>query len=88
MRQIGLAVILAVGLFLAPFAAEGQLAGNVPRIGYLSWGSAPPSDPWVEPFRERLRELGYVEGQNIVIEYRWAQERSPRGRPRRRLSPT
>jgi len=65
-------------ILVAPLVAEGQQAGNVPRIGFLSWGFPPPSDPWGKPFRERLRELGYVEGQSIVIEYRWAQEQSDR----------
>ena len=70
------AVVLILGLLAAPLAA--QQAGKVPRIGFLSWGFPPPSDRWGEPFRERLRELGYVEGQNIAIEYRWAEERSDR----------
>ncbi len=70
------AVVLILGLLAAPLAA--QQAGKLPRIGYLAWGFPPPSDPWREPFRERLRELGYVEGQNIAIEYRWAEERSDR----------
>ena len=59
-----------------PLAAGAQTAGKVPRVGFLSWGFPPPADPWADHFRERLRELGYVEGQNIVIEYRWAKERS------------
>jgi len=59
-------------------AAEAQPAGKVPRIGFLSWSFPPPSDRWGEHFRERLRELGYVEGQNIAIEYRYAEERNDR----------
>ena len=69
---------LSLSLLATPLAGEAQQAGKVPRIGFLSWGFPPPSDRWGEPFRERLRELGYVEGQNIVIEYRWAKERSDR----------
>jgi ABC-type uncharacterized transport system substrate-binding protein len=69
---------LALGTLSAPLVAEAQQAGKVPRIGFLSWGFPPPSDRYGEPFRERLRELGYVEGQNIVVEYRWAEERSDR----------
>jgi ABC-type uncharacterized transport system substrate-binding protein len=74
------AFVTTVGgsILAVPFAAEAQQAGNVARIGFLSWGSPPPSDPWGEPFRERLRELGYVEGQNVVFEYRWAEEKSDR----------
>ena len=69
---------LTLSLFATSPVAEAQQAGKVPRIGFLSWGFPPPSDHWGEPFRERLRELGYVEGQNIVVEYRWAEERSDR----------
>jgi ABC-type uncharacterized transport system substrate-binding protein len=70
MRQIGLAVVLAVSLALAPLAAEGQQTVKIPRIGYLS----PTDTPAFEnAFRQRLRELGYVEGRNIAIEYRLAE---------------
>src|SRR4029434_11127658 len=74
MRLIGL-VILALSLLFAPLAAEAQEAGKVARIGMLG---GPPSDPFVEAFRQGLRELGYVEGQNIVLEYRWAGGRMTR----------
>jgi putative ABC transport system substrate-binding protein len=64
------------GLLAAPLAAEGQRpAGKVPRVGVLSRGS--PSDPvptsGVAAVQQGLRELGYVEGQSIAIEYRWAE---------------
>src|SRR5262245_34206688 len=61
-----------------PLATEAQQAGKVYRIGFLSWGFPPPADRYGEPFRERLRELGYVEGQNIAVEYLWAEERNDR----------
>ena len=61
---------LACGLLWMPHAAEAQPPGKTARIGYLGFSSGPsPSD---EAFRQGLRELGYVEGKNIVIEYRWA----------------
>jgi putative ABC transport system substrate-binding protein len=63
---IWLAVILALGLLAAPDAAEAQPAGKVPRIGVL--GERSPGDPLLEAFRQGLRELGYTEGQNILIE--------------------
>jgi ABC-type uncharacterized transport system substrate-binding protein len=55
-----------------PIAAGAQPAGKIPRIGFL--GNATPAleAHLVGPFREGLRDLGYVEGQNIVIDYRWA----------------
>jgi len=66
---------LAGGLLAAPLAAEAQPREKVPRVGYLSPGS--PSEPLrrrrFEAFRQGLRELGYVEGQNIAIESRWAE---------------
>jgi putative ABC transport system substrate-binding protein len=71
MRRIGLAVVLTLSLTLSPLAAEGQQAGRVYRIGFLSTHSDQATR--VEPLRAGLRDLGYVEGQNIVIEYRWAE---------------
>jgi putative tryptophan/tyrosine transport system substrate-binding protein len=71
MRLTGLAVVLAVGLVFAPFAAEAQQAGKVYRIGYLSYLGC-SDDPFLIPFRQGLRELGYDEGRNIVIECRSA----------------
>ncbi len=66
---------LTGGLLAAPLAAGAQQAGKVYRVGYLSPGS--PSDPGrqrrFEAFRQGLRELGYVEGQSITIESRWAE---------------
>ena len=77
MRRIGLAVVLAVNLALAPFAVEAQQAA---KIGYLSIGSA--SDPrriaLLNAFRRGLHDLGYVEGRDVVIEYRDAE-----GKPHR-----
>jgi putative ABC transport system substrate-binding protein len=69
-------VLVAFGLLFAPLAAAGQAPGKVPRIGLIR--AASPPDPNSEAFRQGLRELGYVEGQNIVIEYRWAE-----GKPER-----
>src|SRR5512132_1548519 len=65
---IFLTVILASVLF-----AEAQQPKKVPRIGYLS-ATDPASDSTrIEPIRLALRELGYMEGQNIAIEYRYAE---------------
>jgi putative ABC transport system substrate-binding protein len=72
MRLIGLAVVLALSLFDAPLAAEGQnKAGKVSRIGFLFYGAPGPSAE-VDAFRQGLRELGYIEGQNVTIDYRFA----------------
>jgi putative tryptophan/tyrosine transport system substrate-binding protein len=67
---------LAVGFLIAPLAAAAQPAGRSPRIGILRPGS--PPDPLLDAFRQGLRELGYDEGRNISIEYRWAEGRDER----------
>ncbi len=64
---------LAGGLLAAPFTADAQPAGKVYRVGYLTAGSVTANPRVLEAFRQGLRELGWVEGQNIVIEYRSAE---------------
>jgi putative ABC transport system substrate-binding protein len=63
-------ISLAVGLLLAPLAAEAQPPAKVRQIGFLLRGS--PQARYLEAFRQGLRDLGYVEGQNIAIEQRYA----------------
>jgi putative tryptophan/tyrosine transport system substrate-binding protein len=62
----------SAALLAAPLAAEAQQTGKVPRIGFLSPASSTTAPHVVEAFRQGLRDLGYVEGQNIVVEYRYA----------------
>jgi putative tryptophan/tyrosine transport system substrate-binding protein len=69
-RTLALLVTLALGLLVAPLAAEAQPPTKVPQIGVL-WPIA--DDPVLGAFRRGLRDLGYVEGQNIVMAYRYAQ---------------
>jgi hypothetical protein len=69
MRLIGLAIILSVSLILAPIAVEAQQAVRVPRVGFLS----DTRQLWDEGFKQGLRELGYVEGKSITIEYRYGE---------------
>ena len=59
---------LSGGLLAAPLAAGAQPAGKVYRIGFLRQGS--PPRPWVEAFQQGLQELGYVQGRNVVVEFR------------------
>jgi len=75
MRLIGLPLILTLSLILAPLAVGAQSAGKVYRIGILVPGS---TSPQIQAFREALRDLGYVEGQNLAIEYRSAEDRLER----------
>ena len=63
---------VAGGLLVTPIAVEAQQAGKVPRIGYLVQNSVEISRPTFTAFREGLRERGWIEGQNIVIEFRYA----------------
>ena len=71
------AVLALVMLSAVPLAAEAQAPAKVPLIGFLSPISR-SNDILVEPFRQGLRELRYVEGQTIAIEYRFAEGRSER----------
>jgi ABC-type uncharacterized transport system substrate-binding protein len=79
MRRIGLAVILAVSLTLAPLAGEAQQPGKVYRVGILGETSSDPSEArlW-QAFRSGLQERGWIEGKNILIESRWAEGNSAR----------
>jgi len=61
-----------VALFAVPLAAWAQAVKKSWRIGYLSGGSSPVMAPYVAAFREGLRNRGLIEGDNIVVEYRWA----------------
>src|SRR6266498_539150 len=70
-------IVALVALGAVPLAAEAQQATKVPRIGYL-WGNLTGSPHMTEGFRQGLRDLGYVEGRNVVIEFRDAEGRLER----------
>ena len=70
-------ISLVLGFLVAPIMGEAQVPAKVPRIGFLS-SRSPTDNPYPEAFRQGLSELGYVEGQTIAIEYRFAE-----GRPER-----
>jgi putative tryptophan/tyrosine transport system substrate-binding protein len=72
-RTFGLLITLALGLLVAPFAAEAQPAGNLSRIGLLLLGSSSSFSSRLEGFRQGLRDLGWVEGQQIALEERYAE---------------
>ena len=63
---------LSASLVAAPLAAEAQPTTRIARIGYLGFGAPAASATRVEALRAGLRDLGYVEGKNLVIEFRWA----------------
>jgi putative tryptophan/tyrosine transport system substrate-binding protein len=69
-----LSLLLALGLALAPVCADGQPPGKVYRIGILGNEDTPP---W-EGLRQGLRDLGYVDGRNVALEWRWSEGRTDR----------
>src|SRR6266850_3099311 len=69
--------LVSGGFLTKSLAVEAQQARKVPRIGVLG-GQSPEMSPPILALREGLRELGYVEGQNIAIEWRWAHGRAER----------
>src|SRR5216683_7739275 len=75
---VGVIVTLTLSILAAPLVTDAQPAGKVYRIGRLSSGPPREPNPGLEAFRQGLRDLGYVEGQNLVIEYRYAEGREER----------
>ena len=61
-----------------PLAARAQQSGKLPTIGFLGATTASGASQWVIAFVQRLRELGWIEGRTMAIEYRWAEGRSER----------
>jgi len=77
--KVATIVVLALGPLMAPLTSDAQKSTKVYRIGVLSPFSPPagPSPP-LEAFRQGLRDLGWIEGQNIAMEYRWAEGKTER----------
>ena len=73
LKPIRLVVTLALVILTAPLAAEAQPATKVYRLGLLNPSSASALESRIEAFRQGLHEIGYVEGQNLIIEYRYAE---------------
>ena len=61
-----------------PLVARAQPAGKHPTIGYLGGGGPTSQRAWVDAFVQRLRELGWIEGRTVAIEYRWGEGRPDR----------
>jgi putative tryptophan/tyrosine transport system substrate-binding protein len=72
--------LLATVFLITAQSAEAQQAKKVPRIGYLSGTSLSAAAARTEAFRQGLRDLGYIEGKNIVVEYRYAEGKLDRQR--------
>src|SRR5215470_16350024 len=78
MRNKILYLGLGAMLFALCVSAQAQQPKKVPRIGYLSSGSPSTNLGYLQAFLQGLRELGYVEGKNVLIEYKWAEGRFER----------
>ncbi len=79
-HTVGLIVTLVLGLLAAPLFAEAQQPADIPRIGYLDANPLSGDTARMEAFQQGLRELGYVEGKNIVIVRRENAIAYPRSR--------
>ena len=73
-KWLGLSVI-AIVLVVAGTVAEAQQAGKVFRIGFLDESTASGSSVLVDAFRQELSKLGWIEGKNIAIEYRFGEQK-------------
>src|SRR5262245_3417822 len=71
-------VTLLGGAAAWPLTARAQQATKLPTIGYLGSGTPTIQAQWVAAFVQRLRELGWIEGRTVAIEYRWAEGRNER----------
>ena len=77
-RTVGLLITFTLGLLTAALPADAQLSARIPRIGILWFGGPAEASPFQEAFRQGLRDLGYIEGQNVSIESRFAEFRFDR----------
>jgi putative ABC transport system substrate-binding protein len=73
MKKAAVPILVAVILLTVAVVTEAQQPTKVPRIGYLSRVDAATDSSRAEGIRLALRDLGYIEGQNIAIEYRYAE---------------
>src|SRR6266545_760459 len=73
MRRRAFIKVIVGGAVSWPLAVRAQQPAKVPRIGFLRFGPASANAGRVEALRAGLRELGYVEGKTIVIEFEWAE---------------
>src|SRR5215472_7746241 len=77
MRRRDIVVLLGGALVACPLLAQAQRT-QIPAIGLMGSGKAEEQAQWTAAFVRRLRELGWVEGNNVAIEYRWAEGRTER----------
>jgi putative tryptophan/tyrosine transport system substrate-binding protein len=68
-------ITLVGGAAAWPLAARAEQSGKLRTIGFMGQSTRSAASEWVAAFAQRLRELGWIEGRNIAIEYRWAEGR-------------
>lgn len=78
MRRRKFITLLGSAAAAWPLVARAQQAAKLPTIGFLGASTPPAMSPWTAAFVQRLRELGWIEGRTVAIEYRWAEGRSER----------
>ena len=78
MRRREFIALLGSGVVGWPLTARAQQADKLPTVGFLGVATPTAWGPWASAFVQRLRELGWIEGRTIAIEYRWAEGRSER----------
>jgi putative ABC transport system substrate-binding protein len=71
-------VALLGGAAAWPLAARAQQPGKLPTIGFLGTNTPSAQSRWTAAFVQRLRELGWIDGHNVAIEYRWGEGRNER----------
>src|SRR5262249_22929707 len=77
-RRREVITLLAGAAAAWPLAARAQQPAKLPTIGFLGAGTLSAWSLWVGAFVQRLRELGWIEGRTVVIDYRWAEGRTER----------
>jgi putative ABC transport system substrate-binding protein len=70
--------VLMLAILAVPIAARAQQGGKLPTIGLLLPGTSTSHGPWFAAMVERLRELGWIEGRTVALEYRYGEGRNER----------
>ena len=78
MRRRAFISLLGGAAIAWPLAARAAARGKLPTIGVLGSGTLAAQSQWTAAFVQRLRELGWTDGRNVTIDYRWAEGRIPR----------
>src|SRR5256885_16564830 len=78
LRRREFITLLGGGAVAWPLAGRAQQAGKLPTIGFLGASTPAAQSQWTAAFVQRLRELGWIEGRTVAIEYRWAEGRDER----------